>query len=400
MDQTSIGSLNTGYRRGVIFGLTMAEILLMLLFCLLVALYFLTNEAQERRAEVEKSEFEIESLTTEIAPLRTSLEENMVENAALRRSLSLETARSEEVHRDNETLRRSLSLETARAEDLSRDNGALQGRVDGYGNLDPDFVVTLGELLKVDPIAYKQIFYVVTEAEDGKTDSIVVPRNQWQDLTTIKQKYSKIVAADVIVTLSEDQQDELTHAVEIIRSGDWPSTAATEDIPIKWPPIISLEEADGYSFPRGSAELNTEFTERLETDIFERVKDVVNQYGTRIVEVVGHTDEEPVGTSRTSNLDRNAIPALQAETSFPRLMAADNAGLGLARAISVTRVLQRRLASEPDFKDVVVLPYSAGHVIGLDERVSLGVSESEITDRNRRRIDIRLRRAALAHQSH
>ena len=122
----------------------------------------------------------------------------------------------------------------------------------------------------------------------------------------------------------------------------------------------------------------------------------MKRYDVRIVEVVGHTDEEPVGASRVSNLDLKAIPALRSDTGISDLEVSDNAGLGLARAISVARVLQELLAEDPEYNNVTVLPYSAGHVIGLNERVSVGVGESELSDQSRRRIEIRLRGSDMA----
>ena len=165
---------------------------------------------------------------------------------------------------------------------------------------------------------------------------------------------------------------------------------------IDWPPIISLEETRGFTFRRGSAVLGDGFTRNLETDVHERVKSDVEKYGVRIVEVVGHTDEEPVGAIRLSNLDLKATPALRSDTEISDLEVSDIAGLGLARAISAARVLQKFLAENPEYDIVTVLPYSAGHVIGLNERVSLGVGNLELSDRNRRRIEIRLRGSDLA----
>ena len=47
MNETSIAETGNSYRRGVIFGLTMAEILLLFIFCLLLFLTTLNEEIQE-----------------------------------------------------------------------------------------------------------------------------------------------------------------------------------------------------------------------------------------------------------------------------------------------------------------------------------------------------------------
>ena len=59
INQTSVAAGTSGYRRGVIFGLTMAEVLLLILFCLLLA-YQLTydqlSDAKEKMEETTLSE--------------------------------------------------------------------------------------------------------------------------------------------------------------------------------------------------------------------------------------------------------------------------------------------------------------------------------------------------------
>jgi hypothetical protein len=60
----------------------------------------------------------------------------------------------------------------------------------------------------------------------------------------------------------------------------------------------------------------------------------IKEYEVDVVEVVGHTDEQPVG-SCSSNLDRDLIPVLKDNAAITSLVPADNPGLGLARATSV-----------------------------------------------------------------
>ena len=52
-NQSNVAEGNKGYRRGVIFGLTMAEILLLLLFCLLLAFKWIYDEREKIRKENE-----------------------------------------------------------------------------------------------------------------------------------------------------------------------------------------------------------------------------------------------------------------------------------------------------------------------------------------------------------
>src|SRR5215813_10636155 len=63
-----------------------------------------------------------------------------------------------------------------------------------------------------------------------------------------------------------------------------------------------------------------------------------------------------------------------------------DAGLGLARAVAVVQVLR----SDPRLNNYTLLPLSGGQLIGVDDQLTLGGGGD---DRERRRIEIRLRRA-------
>jgi hypothetical protein len=71
------------------------------------------------------------------------------------------------------------------------------------------------------------------------------------------------------------------------------------------------------------------------------------------------------------------------------LISADNAGLGLARATAVVRVL----GSDERLKGYTLLPLSGGQLIGVDDRLTSGGGGDEP---ERRRIEIRLRRANIS----
>ena len=63
MYSTSINAEGTGYRRGVIFGLTMAEVLLLLIFCLLLFLKLINDQKDE--AEKKRDELLVQNQTLE-----------------------------------------------------------------------------------------------------------------------------------------------------------------------------------------------------------------------------------------------------------------------------------------------------------------------------------------------
>jgi flagellar motor protein MotB len=153
-----------------------------------------------------------------------------------------------------------------------------------------------------------------------------------------------------------------------------------------WPPIISLSEAKGYSFAVGSAELSADFTRALRGEIAEQVASIVKSYDVDIVEIIGHTDEQPI-SRRPSNLDSDLVPALLGRGSILALTPADNAGLGMARAVSVAKVL----LSDGRLQGVTVLPLSAAQLILPGDTLTRGSVSNKANER--RRIEIRVRRS-------
>jgi flagellar motor protein MotB len=153
----------------------------------------------------------------------------------------------------------------------------------------------------------------------------------------------------------------------------------------KWPPIISLSEAGGYYFEIGSAELKLEFKEALTNKVVPKILDIAAQYpDVNVIEVVGHTDEQPIKRP-FSNMDEAILGALR-NGDVASLVPADNAGLGLARAVSVVTRLLREKRLERFSR---ILPLSGAQLIQVDERLTHGAAGDV---RERRRIEIRLRK--------
>ena len=69
------------------------------------------------------------------------------------------------------------------------------------------------------------------------------------------------------------------------------------------------------------------------------------------------------------------------------LQPADNAGLGLARAVAVLRVL----SSDPRLRGFRILPLSGAQLIGIDGRLTRWDGMGDV--RERRRIEIRMRKS-------
>lgn len=156
-----------------------------------------------------------------------------------------------------------------------------------------------------------------------------------------------------------------------------------------WPPIISLGD-DGNRFEVGSAEIKPKFRQSLETDIAGQVADLLRQYDVDVIEIIGHTDEQVIKPTRPSNLDESAIKALNGQMSATDLIPVDNAGLGLARAIAVADVLR----ASGHFAGSKIVPLSAAQLMLPGDRLSDGSAPGN--DRTRRRIEIRVRRTTGA----
>ena len=155
--------------------------------------------------------------------------------------------------------------------------------------------------------------------------------------------------------------------------------------PGRWPPFLSLSEAGGYYFDSGKATLRPEFDRNLRTDVIPQLARYASEYDVDVIEVIGHTDEVPM--SGRSNLDSKLIDASVGKAAVGDLQSTDNAGLAMARAVAVVRVLRgdRRLDG------VTILPLSGAQmVVPVDHMADGSARES---DQTRRRIEIRLRKS-------
>ena len=105
-----------------------------------------------------------------------------------------------------------------------------------------------------------------------------------------------------------------------------------------------------------------------------------------MIEVIGHTDEQPVN-SRISNLDRSLSLVTTGGSGAGVLQWADNAGLGLARALSVVE----RLSADSRLRTFRILPLSGAQLIGIDGKLTRWDGHGDV--RERRRIEIRMRKS-------
>lgn len=152
------------------------------------------------------------------------------------------------------------------------------------------------------------------------------------------------------------------------------------------PPLITLTEANGFTFPSGKAEISYRFREILLGKVADKVAECVEKYAVDVVEIVGHTDEAKTG-GKSSNLDSILIPYLDGDGV--EFVAGSNVDLGMSRAAAVAQVLKgdSRLAK------LRIIPLSAGQIVTTSGMISTGVYEQNKNDEGRRRIEIRLKRS-------
>jgi flagellar motor protein MotB len=292
-----------GYNRGLILGLTMAESMLLLVFCLLLVAAAMITAERRQRLDAE--------------------------------------ARLTQLERQNEQLSaRLVELQSKTVAGLS--SGERAGLEKEWREL----------------VSTRQ---VINELQLGGLKP--------EDLGKVAAMTKTLAAANVPL-------DQAPRELEKLLAG----TAK----PHEWPPIINLSEAGGNYFQSGSAELTQSFEAKLQTSIADQIADNLKRYQVDVVEVIGHTDEQPVSAA-ASNLDRSFIDVIGGRAPVTALQPADNAGLGLARAIAVANVLK----ADPKLQGMTVLPMSAAQLVVPGDRLTAGQAGNV---EERRRIEIRIRR--------
>lgn len=208
-------------------------------------------------------------------------------------------------------------------------------------------------------------------------------------LKNILSKASKINPNDPPAVLERGIADaELASSVGTSGT-EKSSSSAVKPEPNKgkhnWPPIIILSEADKYTFASGSADLSPDFKSALSGTVIDRLVQIIREYDVNVVEVVGHTDEQSL-LPKYSNLDKSLAPFVSG-ASTDKLVPSDNAGLGLARAVSVVKVL----TEDERLKGLSILPLSGAQLIDIGDKIS--TANSHAPAEKRRRIEIRVRRS-------
>jgi outer membrane protein OmpA-like peptidoglycan-associated protein len=319
------------YRQGLVLGLTMAEVFLLLVFALLMALGAMWNTERQRCEALEKKL----NLTTVV------LDSSLLDEVTAALAASSQTSVTEALTH----LRNGRQLEP------------LSG---------PE----------------KEFLSEVRAQQSGAPPGVIT--DNWRTLTRAVRKlqnlpgYLDVGEAVAAVLPNENDRSRL---VSLVQGGLAAEMKGEHD----WPPIINLNEAKGYYFEKGKAELLPAFEDRLRAFIVPELVERAQRYAVTVIEVVGHTDEQKIAP-RPSNLDAFLLDIVRTNGKVASLIPGDNAGLGLARAAAVVQVLRH----DPRLSAYTLLPLSGGQLIGVDEQLTTGGGGD---DRERRRIEIRLRRA-------
>ena len=334
--QETVGRQTNSYCQGVVLGLTMAEALLLLVFCLLLAAAVVSKRDQRL----------VQDGKVELASVRAKLVDVQNRKAQLERLLGDSKIKDDW---------RRLADQAAVVESLEK-----------AGLSAPEIAASAGFVADVLPLS-----------EEGVTGNEVVASVQ--------------AMRDVRMVLQSTGGNELDpeKMAALIDAGMKAGAAAN----VKkskgqhhWPPIITLSEAKGQFFETGSARLSPGFRQQLSGPVSERLLQIIKDYNVDIIEVIGHTDEQPL-VERPSNLDELLQGVLDGRAEIGQLEPSDNAGLGLTRAVSVANLLRKNSR----LSGLSILPYSGAQLIDVGDRLSEGTTPGDV--KQRRRIEIRVRQS-------
>ena len=157
------------------------------------------------------------------------------------------------------------------------------------------------------------------------------------------------------------------------------------------PPLIVLDEAHGYSFGSGSANLNQNFKVSLNNSVIEKIEKFAKKYKCDIVEIYGYTDGKPFGRNHASkqSFDKSLHNCLLRGCDMDSIQASSNLELGMKRAVSVVQFLTPKLVKKSSMIKII-RPYSGGGFI--DEGGKIASMDEVSNNKLRRRIEIRLSR--------
>ena len=282
----------SSYRQGLVLGLTMAEIMLLLVFCLLIGMASFLKREETKREVAEQELHEQQQQNQRNRDVLAELRHNAVLGEKLQNLSGLSDPQAIDKY-----WRELVDSRTVVA-DIEKSGLTVKEFREGLANV------------------------AALKASGIDVDKAI--------------RDAQIVDAINRAMIKPGQPPASTQAIldTIERGRSGPGGH-------QWPPIIRMSEADGYFFKTRSAELSPNFRVALMSETPVEILQYIKKYDVDVIEVVGHTDERPIGARQFSNLDRDLTSVLQNTEEVASLIPADNAGLGLARAVSVVSVLRQ-----------------------------------------------------------
>lgn len=351
-----------GYNRGLILGLTMAESMLLLVFCLLlVAGAVIAGEKVKADRAKERADISESELRKERDRAREAQRDLNDRLALAEARAGADPAQAEKREMEWRELVRARGI----VEELGRkgvkedDIARLAGAADALLKAGVD----------------------VSDAQKVAADLRELASSR-AEVKAFKNAMEELVRANA--TLETVNKELVASKAKLESENKTYREAAANAGAHQWPPIISLSEAEGYSFEVGSAELTSKFRGELDGRYADEIFKSLELYDADIVEVIGHTDEQPI-TRTGSNLDKTISDVMASRKPVSDLVPSDNAGLGLARAVSVANVLR----SNPKVAKATVIPLSAAQLVLPGDVLTKGQGGDV---KERRRIEIRIRR--------
>ena len=397
-NETSIAQAGNSYRKGVIFGLTMAEVLLLLIFCLLLFIAMLNDTINDLTSKNEILLNNNNILVENVTKLGTSEKVLIDQIKILKGQRKKDQKIIDEINRDFKVSKEVYELikgmdldELSKKIDISEVTGTL----------------TAEELIKIINKA-NQFDELTNKVQQPEFDSIIevldeLSTEQLQNLDQILKEIIELDPQLLVEAINKIEGEKNTNKVSEIKMDPLKrklaESVSLDDLKLlaegkmeekvetgnNWPPIISLPEAENYSFKLGSAQLTEIFKDQLNNEIVKQILKTLEEYDADLIEVIGHTDLQPMGIGRLTNLDNIASDYLDGNNEVS-LSARDNAGLGFARALSVTK----HLLQTPELKDYTILPYSAAQMVTPNHTIT--TKNDKFESSQLRRIEIRVRR--------
>ena len=330
---------SSSYRQGLVLGLTMAEVMILLIFCLLIALAAVLRTEMAKLAEAKA------------APTEQGVSQN---DREVLRGIKKNPALYDRM------LTASTSSNSKQADEFWRD--LFEGQ-------------SLAEEYRKEGLTTERARAMVAFANQLQAKGV--------DAKTALRDVDIVGKIQTVMPSAASPSIPVEKIIEVVQRGLTEQSKAGH----QWPPIISLSEANGHYFKTGSADLSPEFKFELTNETPARIVELIKQYDVDVIEVVGHTDEQPI-SSRPSNLDGELLPVLRNAATVSNLVPADNAGLGIARAVSVLSVLRQ----SPLLQNYKLIPLSGAQLVNTDETLAISGNSGDIPER--RRIEIRLRKSS------